>query len=518
MTETRLRRSLYFAAFILPALAAYGLFFIHPFAQGIRISFTNWDGTTPRTPISMPREEFESRILSRVEREEDRALLLEVYTLDPQDDRYKRYELTGGRRNRLVRILNRVGYRPETYQWVGLKNYRDIFSGGVEERFYPRSFTRVNYNENSPLPTVIPAAQFERVFLRGLSTEERELAVEIFAPPSRADASDAAQGAAGAYTLRPEFDEFTLEERIWLLPEVDLAGSVPPNAVDELIAAARQAGLDDDPAALEAAVGGFLAEHPLSADSAGELRAAARDIFDLGEFKRLLARNWVEGQFELGVVGFTLFFTVFNVLFSNLLAFALALALDLKLKSRNLLRTVFFLPNVLSMIVVALVWSFVFFNLMPALTGVELWMGDPAKAPWLIVLVQVWREAGYLMVIYLAGLQSIPTDVHEAALIDGADSGKKLRYVTLPLLVPALTVCLFLSLSNSLKSFDLVYAMVGPSGYALGTVPFVMDIFFDAFAKRLAGLATAKAMLLFVAILIITGVQLSVMKRREVRL
>jgi raffinose/stachyose/melibiose transport system permease protein len=208
----------------------------------------------------------------------------------------------------------------------------------------------------------------------------------------------------------------------------------------------------------------------------------------------------------------------FTVVFANLLAFLLALALDQKLKSRHLLRTVFFLPNVLSMIVVALVWSFVFFNLMPALTGIELWMGDPAKAPWLIVMVQVWRDAGYLMVIYLAGLQSIPTDVHEAALIDGARWGQKLRYVVLPLLLPALTICLFLSLSNSMKCFDLVYAMVGPSGYALGTVPFVMDIFFDAFAKRLAGLATAKAMLLFFAILIITGIQLTVMKRREVRL
>jgi raffinose/stachyose/melibiose transport system permease protein len=84
--------------------------------------------------------------------------------------------------------------------------------------------------------------------------------------------------------------------------------------------------------------------------------------------------------------------------------------------------------------------------------------------------------------------------------------------------VPALTICLFLSISNSLKSFDLVYAMVGPSGYATGTVPFVMDIFFDAFAKRLAGLATAKAMLLFLAIFLVTGIQLALMKRREVKL
>jgi raffinose/stachyose/melibiose transport system permease protein len=353
----------------------------------------------------------------------------------------------------------------------------------------------------------IPAVDYEKVFMANLrSEEERSLASEVYAPGEE------------VYTLREEFDEFILEDRIWLLPEVDVEYLVPPNAVDELIRSVREAGLADDRQALDGAVSEFLERYTLSASSAAEVREAARDIFNLGAFKRLLAERWVEKKFEMGVVGFTLFFMFFNVVFSNILAFLLALALDQKLKSRNFLRTIFFLPNVLSMIVVALVWSFVFFNLMPALTGIELWMGDPAKAPWLIVTVQVWREAGYLMVIYLAGLQSIPTDVHEAALIDGARPRQKLRYVILPLLVPALTICLFLSLSNSLKSFDLVYAMVGPSGYALGTMPFVMDIFFDAFAKRLAGLATAKAMLLFFAILIITGVQLTVMKRREVRL
>jgi raffinose/stachyose/melibiose transport system permease protein len=507
MVGSKLKRWLYFWIFVLPALAAYALFFINPFAQGIRISFTNWDGTTPRTPISMAQGEFEEQILSRIERAEDGEFLLQIYSLDPEDGQYKRYELTGRNRNRVVRILNRVGYRPETYRYVGLRNYVDIFTGGVEERFYPRAYTKVNYNQNSLLPLSIPAVEFERVFLKNLENEEeRALASELYAPGEQ------------EYTLKPEFDEFTLEDRIWLLPEVDVEYSVPPGAVDELIAAVREAGLAEDQAALQQAVDRFLERHSLSEASAAEVGAAARDIYNLGEFKTLLAERWVERKFEMGVVGFTLFFMLFNVLFSNLLAFLLALALDQKLKSRNVLRTVFFLPNVLSMIVVALVWSFVFFNLMPALTGIELWMGDPAKAPWLIVMVQVWREAGYLMVIYLAGLQSIPTDVHEAALIDGAKAGQKLRYVILPLLIPALTICLFLSLSNSLKSFDLVYAMVGPSGYALGTVPFVMDIFFDAFAKRLAGLATAKAMLLFFAILLITGFQLTVMKRREVRL
>ena len=220
----------------------------------------------------------------------------------------------------------------------------------------------------------------------------------------------------------------------------------------------------------------------------------------------------------MGVVGFTLFFAFFNVVLSNLLAFFIALALDAGIQSQKVLRSVFFLPNVLSMVVVALVWSFVFAHLLPRLTGIELWMGDPGKAPWLIVLVQVWQQSGYLMVIYLAGMSNIPTDVLEAASIDGASFRRRLRHITLPLLMPAFTICLFLSLSNSLKSFDLVYAMQGPSGYATGTVPFVMDIFFDAFAKKQAGLGTAKAILLFLAIALITGIQLTISKRREVQL
>ena len=133
-------------------------------------------------------------------------------------------------------------------------------------------------------------------------------------------------------------------------------------------------------------------------------------------------------------------------------------------------------------------------------------------------MVQVWQQSGYLMVIYLAGMSTVPTDVLEAASIDGTRFWSRLRYITLPLLMPAFTICLFLSLSNSLKSFDLVYAMQGPSGYATGTVPFVMDIFFDAFAKKQAGLGTAKAILLFLLISLLTGIQLSVSKRKEVQL
>jgi len=506
MVESRLQRTLSFWIFVLPALAAYGLFFLYPFAQGIRISFTNWDGLTPRAPISLPRAEFESRILGKLAGPGEREFLLSVYHLDPSDGLYKRYELSGLRRYRVYALLRSAGYQPENYRTVGLANYLAIFTGRVEQRFYPRRFQKRNFNPDSGVPAAIPAREFERVFLPNLATEgERVFARSFF------------EATPEGYALRPEFDEFGLEDRIWLLPEVAQEGSVPSGEVDRFLSGVKGAGLAQDRDAWQVAVGDFLERNPLSAAGSAQARAAAEELFLLGRLKNLLASAWVQRDFDLGVVGFTLFFTIFNVVGSNLLAFFLAMALDARLKSRNVLRSVFFLPNVLSMVVVALVWSFVFYHLLPAATGIDKWMGDPAKAPWLIVLVQVWRETGYLMVIYLAGLQTIPGHVLEAAMIDGTGFWDRLRHITLPLLVPALTVCLFLSLSNSLKSFDLVYAMVGPSGYAVGTVPLVMDIFFDAFAKRLAGLATAKATLLFLAIVLITAVQLSVMKRREVQ-
>ena len=219
---------------------------------------------------------------------------------------------------------------------------------------------------------------------------------------------------------------------------------------------------------------------------------------------------------NMGVIGFTLFFAFFSVIGINFVAFCLALALDSGIKGQKIFRTIFFLPNVLSMIIVALIWSMLFVQLLPAVTGIEQWISDSAKTPWLLVLVAVWQGCGYYMIVYLAGLQNIPVDVIEAAKIDGATGWQRFRYVTLPLMIPSLTISLFLSIANALKSFDLIYAMIGSTGYATGTVPFVMDIYFDAFSLKQAGLATAKAMVLFVVIVLVTGIQLFTMKRKEV--
>ena len=506
MVQPRYKVVLLFLAFVLPALLLYGLFFLYPFAQGFRISFTNWDGLTPRTPISMPKAEFESKVFNKA-RDADRAVLGRLYHFDPADGQYKRYAVSGLDRYRLQWVLRRVGYEPETYRNVGFANYVQVFTGGVEQRFYPRVITKINFNEDSDLPASIPRAEFEKKFLPNVrSADDRALALRHY------------ELAGDTYALKKEFDEFALQDRIWLLPEVDKAKTVPSTRVDDLISAVKDAGLAGNAGDRDKAVETFLQENRLSAAGAEEVRTATGEIFQLGAMKHLLAGSWREQSFEMGVVGFTIFFTLFTVVFANLIAFFLAMALDSGIKSQRVLRSVFFLPNVLSMIVVALVWSFVFFHLLPALTGIEKWMGDSAKTPWLIVLVQVWQQAGYLMVIYLAGMSTVPTDVLEAASIDGTRFWSRLRHITLPLLVPAFTICLFLSISNALKTFDLVYAMQGPSGYATGTVPFVMDIFFDAFAKKQAGLGTAKAVLLFLLIALITGIQLSISKRREVQL
>ena len=165
MVQSRSKAVLFFAAFVLPALLLYALFFLYPFAQGIRISFTNWDGLTPRIPISMPRVEFEEKILDRVNAQPERDFLLRVYRLDPADGAYKRHSATGLTRYRLQAILRSVGYEPPTYRTVGFGNYVQIFTGKVEERFYTHRFTKRNFNENSNLPAIISKAEFEKNFL-----------------------------------------------------------------------------------------------------------------------------------------------------------------------------------------------------------------------------------------------------------------------------------------------------------------------------------------------------------------
>jgi ABC-type sugar transport system permease subunit len=505
MIQSPIKRVAYFAAFIVPALFFYGIFFLFPFVSGIGISFTNWDGLTPRSPISMPIHEFEEKILSKITDASDREFILNIYKPNPDEKTYARLSLSGLARFRVDGIMGTIGYEPQAFRNIGLRNYIDIFTGKLNQQFYPRSYEKTNYNANSDLPAAIKAAEYEKNFFAKLRADDRALASRFYAKSG------------DQYVLSHSYDEFTIEDRIWQIPEV-VSATVPSTAVDTVVASVKDAGLARDSAMLKTAVELFVSENKLSSGSITTVHDAADVIYSLGTFKKLLMDTWVEKKIDLGVAGFTVFFTIMTVIGANLLAFFIALALDTKIRSRNVLRSMFFIPNVLSMIVVALIWSFVFNKLLPLVTGISLWMGDPDKSAWLIVFVAIWQGAGYYMVIYLAGLQNVPIEIIEAARIDGAGKGQQLRLITLPLLIPAFTVCIFLSTANALKCFDLVYALAGPSAYAYGTVPFVLDIFFDAFARKTAGLATAKATILFLIIFAVTGIQLLVLKRKEVRM
>lgn len=213
------------------------------------------------------------------------------------------------------------------------------------------------------------------------------------------------------------------------------------------------------------------------------------------------------------VIGFTLFYTFFNMLLINVIALLLALALDSKIKHKNTLRTMFFLPNVVSLIIVAYIWSFIFREGFGAL-GWKNWLVDKTTAPWAVVLTSVWQSVGYIMIIYLAGLQNIPTDILEVASIDGANNYQRFTNITLPLLAPSMTISFFITLTNSLKCFEIMLALTEGANK---TTSFVLNVYFEAFRQEQVGYSTAQAIILLLIIMMISAVQLSIMKKKELQ-
>ena len=219
---------------------------------------------------------------------------------------------------------------------------------------------------------------------------------------------------------------------------------------------------------------------------------------------------------------FTFKYAALFIVFSNVFALALAVALSRKFRLANFLRGMFFLPYIMSMTIVGFIWKFIFtqgFEKLFEITGWSIWnyswLGDGNLAFWSIVLVGVWQSLGFYIVLYVAGLQAIPTDVLEAANIDGANARQRFFRVILPLLGPSITTCMFMSLTNSLKVFDIILALTkgGPGG---ATYSATLDIYREAFQNNNYGLGSAKAIVFFVIVLILTQVVLKVFERREV--
>lgn len=219
---------------------------------------------------------------------------------------------------------------------------------------------------------------------------------------------------------------------------------------------------------------------------------------------------------------FTVRFTLLGVVLTNVVGFFLAYLLTKPLKTRNMLRTIFFMPNVIGGLLLGFIWQFIFikgFATLGETTGWPFfnlpWLGDATTGFWAIVMVFVWQSSGYLMVIYIASLSNVSKEVLEAADIDGASPFQVLRNIVVPLIMPAVTIGLFLAISWSFKMFDLNLSLT-KGGPFKSTESVAMNIYNEAFLNNRYGLGTAKALLFFVIVAVITMIQVRVTKSKEV--
>jgi len=221
---------------------------------------------------------------------------------------------------------------------------------------------------------------------------------------------------------------------------------------------------------------------------------------------------------------FTLQFTAVSLVLTNLLAFVLALGLTQALKTVSLLRASFFVPNVLGGILLGFIWRFIFTNVFADIgeqTGIGLfglqWLGTSSTGFWAMIIVYGWLITGYLMIIYVTALQGLDPSILEAAKIDGTSYMQSLFRIVLPLVVPAFTICLFLSLSIAFKVFDLNLALTN-GGPFNSTQMVAHNIYAEAFQKNRFGLGSAKAFLFFVAVALLSLAQVMFTRKREVSL
>lgn len=216
----------------------------------------------------------------------------------------------------------------------------------------------------------------------------------------------------------------------------------------------------------------------------------------------------------INALWFTIRFTIVSVITINVISFFLALLLTKALKGTNFFRTVFFMPNLIGGIVLGYIWNLLI-NAILGVFGLDITY-DASFGFWGLVLLLNWQLIGYMMVIYIAGLQNIPKELNEAAMIDGASSFSVLRNITIPMVMPAVTICLFLTLTNSFKLFDQNLALTGGAP-ARETAMLALDIY-NTFYGRIGwqGVGQAKAVVFFLIVAIIAFIQLKITGRKEV--
>ena len=212
--------------------------------------------------------------------------------------------------------------------------------------------------------------------------------------------------------------------------------------------------------------------------------------------------------------GFTLKFSVVSIVTINVFAFILALALTRKIKGTNLFRTVFFMPNLIGGIILGYIWQQMINAVL--LKYETTLVANPTYGFWGLIILMNWQMIGYMMIIYVAGLQNVPTDLIEAAEIDGATSLQTLFKVKIPMVMPSITICLFLTVSNSFKLFDQNLALTAGAP-SKKTAMLALDIYNTFYGRsEFEGVGQAKAVLFFIVVAVIALGQLVLTRRKEV--
>ena len=220
--------------------------------------------------------------------------------------------------------------------------------------------------------------------------------------------------------------------------------------------------------------------------------------------------------------GYTAMYAIVSLVLINLLAFLIAYALTQKIRGANLFRTVFFMPNLIGGIVLGYIWSMIFDGILSSY-GKSI-LTDSSWGFWGLIILMCWQQVGYMMIIYIAGLQAVPEDMLEAARIDGATGAQTLFKVIIPNVMPSITTCTFLTLTNSFKMFDQNMALTGgkPSIMSNGAKINVTELLalniYSTYNinKNWHGVAQAKAVVFFILVAVLAIAQQAATRSKEV--
>lgn len=235
----------------------------------------------------------------------------------------------------------------------------------------------------------------------------------------------------------------------------------------------------------------------------------------LENYKRILFVNGVLDTTFLHSLWYTALFAAVSVLIINVVSFAIAMLLTKGIKGTNLFRTVFFMPNLIGGIVLSYIWLMLFNSVLQHFSKTI--VSTQWYAFWGLIIVVCWQQIGYMMIIYIAGIQNIPGELIEAAKIDGAGPLQLLKSVTIPLLMPTITICTFLTMSNGFKLFDQNLALTGGNPGKMSQL-LALNIYDTMYGTTgWQGVGQAKAVIFFILVALIALVQNKITTSREVQ-